>query len=161
MATGSKYGATREVGAAITAVLRRNGFETDFADACDVASVRFYNAVIIGSAVYGGLWRRDAATLVRDNANTLRGRDVWLFSVGMTQVTKPEQPLDEAESLALDVNAIEHKRFGGRIVIDKLNIGEKALIRAINPPLGDFRDFEEIGDWAEQVSLRLQQDAFA
>ncbi len=100
----------------------------------------------------------------RSSATTLaalRGRDVWLFSVGMTQVTKPDQPLDEAEALAVEAGAIEHKRFGGRIVVDKLNFGEKALIKAINPPIGDFRDFEEIRDWAHAVALRLQEDAFA
>jgi menaquinone-dependent protoporphyrinogen oxidase len=161
VAVGSKYGATREVGAAVAEVLLERGFEVDFADACDVASVRFYDAVIVGSAVYGGLWRKDAAALVTDNATLLRGRDVWLFSVGMTQVTTPEQPLDEAESLAADAGAIGHKRFGGRIVLEKLNVGERALIRLINPPVGDFRDFEEIRDWAENVALRLQADAFA
>ena len=161
VAIGSKYGATREVGDAIVGVLRGYGFEADFADACDVQSVRFYNAIIIGSAVYGGLWRKDASALVHDNAATLRGRDVWLFSVGMTQVTKPDQPLDEAEALALEAQAIEHKRFGGRIAMDKLNLGEKALIKMINPPVGDFRDFGEIRDWAEQVALQLQEDSFA
>ena len=161
VAIGSKYGATREVGETVAEVLRGRGFETDFADACDVASVRFYDAVIIGSAVYGGLWRRDAAALAKDNALTLRGRDVWLFSVGMTAVTKPDQPLDEAEGIATEVGAIEHKRFGGRLDVEKLNIGEKALIKAINPPIGDFRDFEEIRDWAENIAVRLQEDAFA
>lgn len=161
VAVGSKYGATREVGSAIAEVLREQGFETDFADACDVANaIRFYDAAIIGSAVYGGLWRKDASALVRDNAQTLRARDTWLFSVGMTQVTKPDQPLDEAEELATECGAIEHKRFGGRILFDKLNIGEKALIKAINPPPGDFRDFEEIREWAETVALRLQEDVF-
>lgn len=161
VAVGSKYGATREVGDVVAEVLRNNGFETDFADACDVPSVRYYDAVIIGSAVYGGLWRRDAAALAHDNAQVLRGRDVWLFSVGMTAVTKPDQPLDEAEGIAVEVGAIEHKRFGGRLDVEHLNVGEKALIRALNAPIGDFRDFEEIRDWAENVALRLQEDAFA
>jgi menaquinone-dependent protoporphyrinogen oxidase len=162
VAVGSKYGATREVGAVVADVLRDKGFEVDFADACDVgSSARFYDAVIVGSAVYGGLWRKDAAALVRDNALALRGRDVWLFSVGMTQVTKPDQPLDEAESLATEIGAIEHKRFGGRIIVEKLNVGEKALIKAINPPIGDFRDFDEIRGWAGDVAVRLQEDAFA
>jgi len=161
VAVGSKYGATREVGSAIAEVLREHGFETDFADACDVANaIRFYDAAIIGSAVYGGLWRKDASALVRDNAQTLRARETWLFSVGMTQVTKPDQPLDEAEELAVAAGAIEHKRFGGRIAFDKLNIGEKALIKAINPPPGDFRDFEEIREWAHGIALRLQEHAF-
>ncbi len=161
VATGSKYGATREVGEAVAEVLREYGFETDFADACDVASVRYYDAVIVGSAVYGGLWRKDASALVRDNAATLRARDTWLFSVGMTQVTEPDQPLDEAEELAELAGAIEHKRFGGRLLVEKLNVGEKALVKLINPPIGDFRDFEEIRDWAQNVCLRLQEDAFA
>ncbi|MCR6713367.1 MAG: flavodoxin domain-containing protein [Demequina sp.] len=161
VAVGSKYGATREVGAEIVAVLRDRGFETDFMDACDVANaVRFYDAAVIGSAVYGGLWRKDASALVRDNAQTLRARDTWLFSVGMTQVTKPDQPLDEAEELAAAAGAIEHKRFGGTIQFEKLNIGEKALIKAINPPPGDFRDFEDIREWAEAIAQRLQEDVF-
>jgi len=161
VAIGSKYGATREVGSAIADVLRAQGFETDVADACDVGSVRYYDAVVIGSAVYGGLWRRDASGLVKDNAVVLRGRDVWMFSVGMTQVTKPDQPLDEAEGLAVEVGALEHKRFGGRILIDRLNVGERALIKAINPPIGDFRDFEDVREWAEEIALKLQEDAFA
>jgi menaquinone-dependent protoporphyrinogen oxidase len=78
----------------------------------------------------------------------------------MTQVTKPDQPLDEAEALAVEAGAIEHKRFGGRILFDKLNVGEKALIKAINPPPGDFRDFEEIREWAEGIAVRLQEDVF-
>ena len=159
VAVGSKYGATREVAAAVAEVLREQGFETDFADACDVGGVRFYDAVIVGSAVYGGLWRKDASALVRDNASVLRGREVWLFSVGMTQVTKPDQPLDEAEELAVSVGAKEHKRFGGRIDLDKLNLGEKALIKAINPPLGDFRDFDDVRPWARGVSERLSAEA--
>lgn len=161
VAVGSKYGATREVGSAIVEVLREHGFETDFADACDVANaIRFYDAAIIGSAVYGGLWRKDAAALVRDNAQTLRARDTWLFSVGMTQVTKPDQPLDEAEALALEAGAIEHKRFGGTIQFEKLNLGEKALIKAINPPPGDFRDFAEIRGWADSVAAKLEEEVF-
>jgi len=78
----------------------------------------------------------------------------------MTQVTKPDQPLDEAEELAADAGAIEHKRFGGTIQFEKLNIGEKALIKAINPPPGDFRDFGEIREWAESIAERLKEDVF-
>jgi menaquinone-dependent protoporphyrinogen oxidase len=159
VAVGSKYGATREVGAAVADVLRGKSFDVDFADACDVGGVRYYDAVIVGSAVYGGLWRKDAAALVRDNLATLRGRDVWLFSVGMTQVTKPDQPLDEAEELATAVGAKEHKRFGGRILVDKLNVGERALIKAINPPVGDFRDFDDIREWAEGLGEFLEDEA--
>lgn len=160
VAVGSKYGATREVGETITEVLRGRGFDTDFSDACDVSSVRFYDAVILGSAVYGGLWRKDSAALVRDQADLLKERAVWMFSVGMTSVTHPDQPLDEAEELADKINAREHKRFDGRLLIEKLNVGEKALVRTLNAPLGDFRDFDEIRAWADDIGVILQKQAF-
>jgi len=160
VAIGTKYGATREVGEAVAEVLRGRGFETDFADACDVASVRFYDAVILGSAVYGGLWRKDATALARENADLLSTRQVWLFSVGMTSVTQPDQPLDEAEELATRLGAREHKRFDGRLLLDKLNVGEKALVRALNAPLGDFRDFDDVRAWADDIGVFLQSEAF-
>jgi menaquinone-dependent protoporphyrinogen oxidase len=161
VAVGSKYGATREVAAAIAEQLRGLGYEVDAFDAADVNTVRYYDAVIVGSAVYGGLWRRDASALVRDNQVLLRAREVWLFSVGMTSITQPDQPLDEAEQLATLVDAREHKRFDGRLLVEKLNVGEKALIKAINPPVGDFRDFDEIRAWADDIGVLLRKDAFA
>lgn len=161
VAVGSKYGSTREVAETIAATLRERGYETDLADACDVSSVRFYDVIIVGSAVYGGLWRRDASDLMRAHQVMLRSRAVWMFSVGMTSVTQPDQPIDEAEQLATLVGAREHKRFDGRLDVERLNIGEKALVKAINPPVGDFRDFEEIQAWATDIGVRLQDQAFA
>ncbi|MDN4481726.1 MULTISPECIES: flavodoxin domain-containing protein [Demequina] len=154
--TGSKYGSTREVGRAIADELIALGFEVDFQDACDVLGVHFYDAIVVGSAVYGGLWRRDAAELIRDHVIDLHEREVYMFSVGMEPIVRPGQPLDEAEALARDVAARQHVRFPGCLQWDRLNVGEKAIIRALNPPKGDFRDFEEIRDWAQRVGAELR-----
>lgn len=159
VATGSKYGSTREVGQVIGETFTAQGFDVDVADAFDVSGVHFYDAIVIGSAVYGGLWRRDASALVRDNLNELRTRDVWLFSVGMETVVRPGQPLDEADALAVSVDAHDHARFAGALEYDRLNIGEKAIIRALNPPRGDFRDFAMIRDWAQRVAQELSAHA--
>jgi menaquinone-dependent protoporphyrinogen oxidase len=155
VATGSKYGATRDIGKAIATELLALGFEVEFEDACDVKSVTYYDAIVLGSAVYGGLWRRDASGLIKDHREELLDRDVWLFSVGMTSVTEPGQPLDEAEQLAIDVRAHEHQRFDGRLDPELLNFGEKALIRAIKPPVGDFRDFKAVKAWSQRVGADL------
>lgn len=155
VAVGSKYGATREVAKAVSDELKLLGFEVDFEDACDVKSVTYYDAIILGSAVYGGFWRKDASGLVKSYTAELKERDVWLFSVGMTSVTEPGQPLDEAEQFAIDTGAHEHQRFDGRLDPELLNFGEKALIRAIKPPIGDFRDFEAVKAWARRVGADL------
>jgi menaquinone-dependent protoporphyrinogen oxidase len=43
--------------------------------------------------------------------------------------------------------------------VDKLNVGERALIKAINPPVGDFRDFDDIREWAEGLGEFLEDEA--
>ena len=156
VATGSKYGSTREVGAAVAEELTTLGFDVDVADAFEVGGVHFYDAVILGSAVYGGLWRRDASGLIRENAEELRHRDVWLFSVGMATVKQPHQEFNEAKELTSLIAAREHKTFDGALDYEKLNAGEKAIIRALNPPQGDFRDFAEVRDWAQGVAAELR-----
>jgi len=161
VAVGSKYGATREVGRRIADQIASHGFEVDFQDACDVQGIHYYEAVIIGSAVYGGLWRRDAAALIKDHRDELRSKDVWMFSVGMETVVKPGQPLDEADGFATDIEAHDHARFPGAINWDRLNVGEKALIRTLNPPKGDFRDFTLCRDWADGVATQLEAIAAA
>ncbi|WP_159448370.1 flavodoxin domain-containing protein [Demequina sp. NBRC 110052] len=161
VAVGSKYGATREVAKRIAEQISERGFDVDFSDACDVQGVHYYDAVILGSAVYGGLWRRDASGLLREFVEELRVKDVWLFSVGMETVVKPGQPLDESDGFASLVGAHDHARFPGALDFDKLNVGEKALITALNPPRGDFRDFEGVRDWTAGIITRLEELAFA
>jgi len=156
VATGSKYGSTREVGVAIGEVLSEAGFEVEVQDACDVLSVHYYDAIVVGSAVYGGLWRRDASDLVRDHMIELRRREVYMFSVGMETVVRPGQKLDEADGLAREVGAKTHQRFPGALEYEHLNVGEKAIIRALNPPRGDFRDFAAVRNWADQVASELR-----
>lgn len=159
VAVGSKYGSSRAVAKAIATTLEDQGFEVDLQDAADVRSVMPFDAVILGSAVYGGLWRRDASALAKEHREALRKREVWTFSVGMENVVVEGQPKDEAYAIADAIGAREHKRFAGAIDRDKLNIGERALIRALDPPLGDFRNFEEVNAWAQGIATQLREVA--
>lgn len=156
---GSKYGAAREVGKAIAGVLVEEGFEAEYLDCAEVLAVTPYDAVVLGSAVYGGLWRRDAEDVVKNFTKDLKARDVWTFSVGIETVVQEGQPKDEAYGFAEKIKAHEHRRFTGALNPDKLNVGERALIRALDPPLGDFRDFAEIRDWARSIAAQLREIA--
>lgn len=159
IAVGSKYGSSREVARTIFGTLESQGFDVVLSDAADVRTVTPYNAVILGSAVYGGLWRRDASALAKDHRDALKARDVWTFSVGIETVVVEGQPKDEAYGIAESIGAHEHKRFTGALDLEKLNIGERALIRALDPPLGDFRDMADVRLWAENVGAQLREAA--
>ena len=161
VAVGSKYGSSRAVAKAIATTLEDQGFEVDFQDAADVRSVTPFDAVILGSAVYGGLWRRDASALAKEHREALLTREVWTFSVGMENVVVEGQPKDEEYSIADAITAREHKRFAGALDPEKLNIGERALIRALDPPLGEFRDFDQVTSWAQDVAAQLREVAIS
>ena len=161
VAVGSKYGSTRGIADAIGAELSLQGFDVEVEDACDVLSVTAYDAVIVGSAIYGGLWRRDASALLTDHVDELKRRDVWLFSCGVREVKEPGYATGEAERLAQLVGARERTTFAGALDYGRLNAGERVTIRVINPPLGDHRDFELVRDWARSIGATLSAESFS
>jgi len=161
VAVGSKYGSTRAIALKIGDELHALGFSVDVEDACDVASVSGYEAVIVGSAVYGGLWRRDATELIKNNAEALLQRDVWMFSAGMTYFDDTHPGVDESDELSELIHPHELKKFTGALDYDRLNMGERAMIRDLNPPVGDHRDFGEIRDWARSLGVTLRELALA
>jgi menaquinone-dependent protoporphyrinogen oxidase len=47
--------------------------------------------------------------------------------------------------------------FGGKLERDALSLRERALVRMVKAPYGDFRDWTAITAWAEQVALELSE----
>src|SRR5512139_4273314 len=78
----SKYGATAEIAEKIAQVLRQAGLHTDVSVAGRVKDLTPYKAVVLGSAVYIGKWRKEAEKFLQANEKALVERQVWLFSSG-------------------------------------------------------------------------------
>ena len=78
----SKYGATAEIAEKIGEVLGQAGLHTDVQPVEEVSDLTPYKAVILGSAVYIGRWRRSAVKFLEANENLLAERMVWFFSSG-------------------------------------------------------------------------------
>lgn len=45
--------------------------------------------------------------------------------------------------------------FSGRLDRYELGRGERLMVRAVNAPAGDFRDWEEIRVWARSIADAL------
>ncbi len=156
VAVGSKYGATREIAQTIADVLRDFGYDAVWHDARDVEHVDQFDAAIIGSAVYGGFWRRDASSLVHDHAEQLRRMPVWLFSSGPVGLPpRPTEPAGEGDSLVDVVNAYGHQMFSGYLNPDRLNFGERAIIRGLKASVGDYREWGQVKNWAREIAHQL------
>jgi menaquinone-dependent protoporphyrinogen oxidase len=158
VAYASKYGATAEIAQTIAATLTDRDFEVDLSPAEAVRSVEGYDVVVIGSGVYAGNWLSGASDFIKHFADVLADKAVYIFSSGPTGEGDPVTLLNGwifPESLQEVANRI-HPRditlFHGKIDLDKLNWGERLIIRAVRGATGDARDWTMIRAWAEKIT---------
>jgi menaquinone-dependent protoporphyrinogen oxidase len=160
----SRHNATEDMAEAIATVLRDSlsaqvgKTVVDVMPADEVVSVDDYDAVVLGSAIYLGKWLKDANILVQEHAAALRERPVWLFSSG--PVGDPPLPAAEPDfvpRLIALTGAREHQLFAGRLRQAVLGLGERAALRVVRAPEGDFRDWDAIHDWANRIADDLAE----
>lgn len=152
----SRHGATAEIAQTIGDRLRELGLDVRVTDPVSVTGVAGFEAVVLGSAVYAGHWLDDAKDLVTRLGDELAGRPVWLFSSGpVGDPPRPEEDAVDVADLATATGAVEHRVFAGTIDRDQLGFMERAVIRALRAPTGDFRDVAAIRAWADEIADTL------
>jgi len=161
---GTKHGATAGIAARIGQVLQEAGLAVDVKPAGEAGDVSSYQAVVLGSAVYMGRWRKEAAKFLRTNESLLAGRPVWLFSSG---------PLGEGDPVELAKGwgfpkglqpVVDHIQprdsaiFHGAVDLQKLNTLERWMFKNAEASVGDFRDWDAITAWATEIFAALKED---
>ena len=48
--------------------------------------------------------------------------------------------------------------FFGALDHDKLGFGERMMVKAVKAPQGDFRDWDAIAGWADEIARDLSDD---
>jgi menaquinone-dependent protoporphyrinogen oxidase len=158
IAFATKYGATAEIAEKIGQVLREAGLRADVLPADRVGDLTAYRAVVLGSAVYLGRWRKEATTFLKANEKTLAERPVWLFSSGPTGEGDPAQLMkgwrfpQAQQPIADRIRPRDIAVFHGGLDPKKLNPIEKWMIKNVKAPLGDFRDWDAITSWATGIA---------
>lgn len=163
VAYATKYGATAEIAEKIGQVLRQAGLPTDVLPADRVSDLTPYTAVVLGSAVYIGRWRKEAATFLKVNEKALAERPVWLFSSGPTgegdavELTQGWRFPEALQPVADRIHPRDIAVFPGALDPKELNLVEKWMIKNVKAPLGDFRDWDAITSWATAIADVLKE----
>jgi menaquinone-dependent protoporphyrinogen oxidase len=163
IAYATKYGATTGIAEKIGEVLRQAGLSVDVLPANRVGDVAAYQAVVLGSAVYMGQWRKEAVQLLAANEKTLAARPVWFFSSGPTGKGDPAQTgkgwrfPEKQQPIADRIRPREITVFGGALDAKKLTFFEKLILRMVKAPIGDFRDWEAVTAWATTIAESLKK----
>jgi menaquinone-dependent protoporphyrinogen oxidase len=167
VAYGTKYGATAEIAERIGQVLREAGLGADVQPADRVGDLRSYDAVVLGSAVYVGQWRKEAAKFLQANEATLAKTPVWLFSSGPTGEGDVEELMagwrfpGKLQPIADRIGPRDMAIFHGAADENKLGWLDKRMLKMVKAPTGDFRDWDAIAAWATAIAEALQDGAGA
>jgi menaquinone-dependent protoporphyrinogen oxidase len=163
VAYGTKYGATAEIAEKIGQVLREAGLAVDVRRANQAGDPAAYQAVVLGSAVYIGKWRKEAVKFLQDNEQALARLPVWIFNSG---------PLGEGDAAELAgeygfpkglrpitdrIRPRDIVIFHGAIDLQKLNRLDRWMFRNVSSTVGDFRNWDAIAAWASRIAAALQE----
>lgn len=157
VAYASKHGATREIAEKLSQHLSNNGIQNSLIPVEEVESLSQYENIILGSAVYIGQWQKKAVKFLKGNQEILASKNVWLFSTGPTGEGDPVELMkgwkfpEGLKSIADKIKPKDIAVFHGALDESKLNTLEKMTIKMVKAPMGDFRDWKMLEDWANKI----------
>jgi menaquinone-dependent protoporphyrinogen oxidase len=153
----SRYGSTAGIAEAIGRRLEEADLDVDVVAVEDVGDLDAYDSVVLGSGVYAGRWLRHARQFVYEHESELAAKPTWLFSSG--PIGDPPKPEGDAavkiDRLIAQTGARDHRVFAGKLEKARLTWGDRAIVTAVRSPEGDFRDWEEIAEWAHDIAEAL------
>lgn len=162
VAYASKYGATEEIAECIGLVLSQAGHQVSILPVDEVTDVSTYDVFVIGSAVYVGQWRRATVKFLRRHKHELASKQTWLFSSGPTGSGNPVDIMKgwkyppTLQFLIKSIKPVDIAFFHGHLNPEKLNMIERFLINKIKAPIGDFRDWTSIKQWATDIAGNIE-----
>lgn len=159
----TKYGATAGIAEFVCDKLREAGLTVELRPLQRIADLSAYTAVVLGSAVYIGRWRKEAVSFLHDNKKALMDKKVWLFSSGPTGEGEAAELVEgwtlpgPVQKIADEIQPRDVAVFHGALDASKLNVLEKWVINNIKVPVGDFRSWDAVSDWANAIAADLHE----
>lgn len=161
VAYASKYGSTAAIAERVGQGLRRAGFGVDVMPADQVVALQRFDAIVLGTAVYAGRWRKQAVEFLKSQVQILSQKPFWIFVSGPTGEGDAQELMQGwlyPESLRAYVEQSQPREitaFHGDLDPDKLNLAERLIIKGVKAPTGDFRDWDHIDAWVAEVAGQL------
>ena len=155
VAFATRAGSTGEVAQAIGEVLSRRGCSVTVSLVRRDLRVAGYDAVLIGSGVRSGSWLPQAVAFVTDHQYALRRVPVALFRVHLNNTGTDAQSVANREACLEPVRAllqpVAEEFFTGAVDPAKLSVLERIMLRRVQAPACDYRDWRKIQEWAETI----------
>ena len=159
IAYASKCGSTAEVATAMGRTLAQYGASVDVLPLKKVTDLQDYQAVFIGSPIRAAKWLREAADFVNVNRTVLQSVPVAFFTVCMTLVEDTPANRSRAAGFLDPVRTAlapaAEGYFAGMVDPKRLSFLDNSMLKIKNTPVGDFRDWNKIRNWAQSTYTQI------
>lgn len=166
VAYASYCGSTGSVAEAVAQVLCKNGANVDVRLVKSVNDLSPYKAAVIGSAVRSSSWWPEAIEFVKTNQYALSRMPVAYFLTCLALYKDSEKSrhtaktyMEPALKAAPKIQPVGTGLFAGALDYSKLNlmyrIVMKSKMKKLGVPEGDFRNWDAIRSWAEDIGSSL------
>jgi len=156
MVVGSRHGATREIGEVVAEVLTEAGHEVVERDPDDFTNTVGFDALVLGSAIYYGRLVPAVRELIERHAGSLTAVPLWVFWSGpLGNKGVPRGSVEGMEELMERLRPRGFHEFEGRVDRGELGMRERAVVSLVGADYGDYRDFDEVREWAATIVEEL------
>ncbi len=158
VAYASKHGSTAEIATYIGQTIQERHITVDVMRVGLVNNLADYDAVVIGSATYSQQWMAEAAQFLKMRVDILSQKPVWLFSSGPTgdgEATALLGGFTAPDNLKPTIDRIAPQDivvFHGKLDLTQLTLAELMIVKGYGGPLGDYRRWETIRQWADRIA---------
>lgn len=162
IAYATKHGSTAEVAQFMGEVLRERDLAVTVAAAETVEDVAGYDAVLVGSPIYGGMWLTEISQFLERFADALAQKPTY-FWMTCIRVLEPDG-LEHAQReyvyqpLMKRIGVREVGVFAGKLKLDEINWDDRWTLAARydgkelpGARSDDFRDWNAIRAWTAGV----------
>ena len=151
----TRGGSTAEIARVIATTLSAQVAEVDLLPLNQVTDLKDYQAVVLGSAVRMSQWLPDAMKFVEQHQAQLSQVPTAFFAVHLMNIRDDEASrrsrqayLDPIRKL---VSPQKEAFFAGVGDWKKVSFVDGLIGKAVKAPEGDFRDWQAIQAWAEDL----------
>jgi len=153
----SKAGSTAEVALKIGQLLAQRSLQVDVRPLANVTGLASYQVVVLGSAIRIGRLLPEALTFIQQNRAILQQKAFHVYILCMTLATDNDGNRKKVsaylEPVPALVKPVSEGLFAGVMDLNKLEVFERLIMLAKKTPIGDFRKWDQIGAWAQNIAV--------
>lgn len=170
IAYASGHGSTAEVAEFMGGVFKERAFDVTVSDVEHIQSVTDYDAFILGSPIYGGMWLSPFSKFLEKFKAELKTRPVyiWIMCIRVLEPDGLEHALKEYvhQSTLHEIGVRDTAVFAGKLNLAEIDWNERWTLAARydgdalpGSRNDDYRDWNTIRNWAAKIRDELSQSA--